>query len=130
MCCQMNSLHQIRLPLKNFSHAGEAPSTRREWLAEVIIALLQRAQELGLADWAAQRSRITEGLAVPEGLAWRECFAAFFTLLARHLATLLEVGFKVETPTISPIIILRCAAVLFQTVMLTSQPGQYSRDRI
>ena len=69
--------------------AGVSAEIKRDWLAEVIVAVLQRAQELGLADWAAQRA--PQGLAVPEGLAWRDCFAAFFELLARHLRTLAEV---------------------------------------
>lgn len=61
------------------------------WLADVVSALLTRAQELGLAAWASQRSRPVEGLAVPEGVAWRDCFAAFNDLLVRHLSTLAEV---------------------------------------
>lgn len=71
--------------------AGEPVENKMEWLADVVVALLQRARELGLADWAAQRSRPVEGLAVPEGLAWRDCFATFFDLLSRHLNTLAEV---------------------------------------
>ena len=79
------------LPL---SLSGEAPGEHSEWLAEVIMALLQRAQELGLAEWAVERSgKASDGLAVPEGLAWKQCFSDFFQLLSSHLGTLCQVLF-------------------------------------
>ena len=47
---------------------GASPPDRKEWLAEVVVALLQRAQEQGLAEFAAERPpRIMPGLSVPEG---------------------------------------------------------------
>ena len=62
-----------------------------DWLAEVITALLQQAQEVGLSEAKQQVPRVSEGLAVNEALAWRECFAAFLEFIMRHLTTLCEV---------------------------------------
>jgi hypothetical protein len=64
-----------------------------EWLGNIIAALLQRAQEMRLANPGSlgSNARPGEGLAVPEGVAWQKCFASFFTLLHRHLQTLADV---------------------------------------
>lgn len=71
--------------------SGEPAGSGISWLAEVVTALLQQAQEVGLCEAKAQGSRSSEGLAVPEGAAWRDCFAAFLDLILRHLKTLCEV---------------------------------------
>jgi hypothetical protein len=60
------------------------------WLGNCMTALLQRAQELGLAS-PGPGARPGEGLAGPEGVAWQKCFASFFDLLLRHLQTLSHV---------------------------------------
>lgn len=74
-----------------FLGAGEPAGSGISWLAEVITALLQQAEELGLSEAKLQPRRQSEGLAVPEGVAWRKCFATFLDLIMRHLKTLCEV---------------------------------------
>lgn len=71
--------------------AGEPAGSELSWLADVVSALLQQAQKVGLADAKQQSSRFSEGLAVPEALAWQDCFATFLDLIMRHLKTLCEV---------------------------------------
>lgn len=60
------------------------------WLGEVITALLERAERLGLANPKAQLSRQPEALSISEGAAWRESFAVFLELISRHLQILLN----------------------------------------
>ena len=75
------------------SFAGEPAGSNLVWLAEVITVLLQQAQKVGLSETKRQQqsARVSEGLAVPEALAWRDLFAAFLELIMRHLKTLCEV---------------------------------------
>ena len=46
-------------------------------------------QELGLADWSAERHTCER---TPAGQAWHTAFAAFAGMLHRHMDTLLQVG--------------------------------------
>jgi hypothetical protein len=48
-------------------------------------------QEMGLADYAAERQRTLEGVNAAEGKAWHAHFAAFYKLVIEHISTLVEV---------------------------------------
>ena len=71
--------------------AGEPAGSGVVWLAEVITALLERAQTLGLAEAKGHLARQPEALSILEGAAWRECFAIYLESFIRHLKTLCEV---------------------------------------
>ena len=77
--------------LQEMLNAGEPAGSGISWLAEVITALLQKAEMLSLAEARGQHSRQLQARSISEGLAWKECFAVFLELIMRHLRTLSEV---------------------------------------
>ncbi|KAK9814288.1 hypothetical protein WJX72_003466 [[Myrmecia] bisecta] len=61
------------------------------WLADVVVALLQRAQELNVSDTALTKAPDSAGASAnPEAAIWQEAFDALFGLVHRHLLALLE----------------------------------------
>ncbi|EIE24972.1 hypothetical protein COCSUDRAFT_83665 [Coccomyxa subellipsoidea C-169] len=70
---------------------GERSLERHAWLADLLIAILQRAQELGLAEYASERRAVPDNAAVVDGKAWRSHFGVFFKLVLEHVSTLVEV---------------------------------------
>ncbi|KAA6418002.1 MAG: hypothetical protein FRX49_12002 [Trebouxia sp. A1-2] len=73
------------LPL---SHPRASPGSQSpEWVADLLVAVLQRAGELGLNQMAVVA---TDGLSGAEGLAWRASFNAFFQVISGHMAALAE----------------------------------------
>ncbi|CAL8464049.1 g3584 [Coccomyxa elongata] len=70
---------------------GERAHERHAWLSDILIALLQRAQELGLAEYASERRAAPDNAAAADGKAWRSHFGVFFTLVLEHVSTLVEV---------------------------------------
>lgn len=69
LCGADAKLHAQLLPLRAPRAPQEPQGTRRDWLAEITVALLQKAQELGLAEFAAERPPIASsaGILAPEG---------------------------------------------------------------
>lgn len=73
------------LPL---SHPRLSPGAQSpEWVADLLVAVLQRAGELGLSQMAIAAP---DGLSGAEGLAWRASFDAFFQVISGHMAALTE----------------------------------------
>ncbi|KAL3158886.1 hypothetical protein ABBQ32_011601 [Trebouxia sp. C0010 RCD-2024] len=73
------------LPL---SHPRASPGSHGpEWVADLLVAVLQRAGELGLSQMAVLA---TDGLSGAESLAWRASFDAFFQVISGHMAALAE----------------------------------------